>query len=85
MCCCSMTQAFLRTGDQSITHVVIVKTGEMGEMKIRNGKDKKLIWDRYYCRESQSKSKSISFMNLPGSDQNENSGIFPCSHISNFT
>ena len=33
MCCCSMTQVFLRTGDQSISHVVLVKAGEVGKGK----------------------------------------------------
>ena len=33
MCCCSMTQVFLRTGDQSISHAVLVKAGEVGKEK----------------------------------------------------
>ena len=33
MCSCSMTQVFLRPGDQSISHAVLVKAGEVGKEK----------------------------------------------------
>ena len=56
-----MTQAFLRTGDQSISHAVLVKAGEVGKQKgaatifvenINRNLDKNMICVKYnnFCK-----------------------------------